>query len=145
MFLLINFWKSFLEISKLFNLGDFPGSTSNREPGCQAGDVRDSVQSLGWEDPLEEGMATPSSIPAWIIPWTEEPGGPWSIESQRVGHDWSNLKCTHPKRFYRSSWPHIAFYNLGNWGSRDSMTCPKLQSQYWLWISSLPAPLFFLL
>ena len=112
---------------------------------ANAGDVRDSVQSLGWQDPLEEGMATHSSIPAWIIPWTEEPSGPWSIESQRVGHDWSNLKCTHPKRFYRSSWPHIAFYNLGNWGSRDSMTCPKLQSQYWLWISSLPAPLFFLL
>ena len=54
---------------------------------ANAGDVRDSVQSLGWEDPLEEGMATHSSIPAWIIPWTEEPGGPWSIESQRVGHD----------------------------------------------------------
>ena len=33
------------------------------------------VQSLGWEDPLEVGMATHSSIPAWRIPWTEEPGG----------------------------------------------------------------------
>ena len=33
------------------------------------------VRSLGWEDPLEEGMATPSSILAWRIPWTEEPGG----------------------------------------------------------------------
>ena len=40
------------------------------------------VQSLGWEDPLEEGIATHSSIPAWRIPWTEEPGGLWSIESQ---------------------------------------------------------------
>ena len=54
---------------------------------ANSGDVRDSVQSLGWEDPLEEGMATHSSIPAWIIPWTEEPAGLWSIESQRVGHD----------------------------------------------------------
>ena len=37
------------------------------------------VRSLGWEDPLEEGMATHSSILAWRIPWTEEPGGlsPW--------------------------------------------------------------------
>ena len=37
------------------------------------------VQSLGWEDPLEHGMATHSSILAWRIPWTEEPGGysPW--------------------------------------------------------------------
>ena len=40
------------------------------------------VQSLGWEDPLEEGMAIHSSILAWRIPWTEEPGGPQSIESQ---------------------------------------------------------------
>ena len=54
---------------------------------ANSGDVRDSVQSLGWEDPLEQGMATHSSIPACIIPWTEEPAGLWSIESQRVGHD----------------------------------------------------------
>ena len=45
------------------------------------------VQSLGWEDPLEEGMATHSSILIWRIPWTEEPGGLQSIASQRVGHD----------------------------------------------------------
>ena len=45
------------------------------------------VQSLGWEDPLEEGIATHSSIPAWRIPWTEEPGGLQSIELHRVGHD----------------------------------------------------------
>ena len=45
------------------------------------------VQSLGWEDPLEEGMATHSSILAWRIPRTEEPGGLQSTGSQRVGHD----------------------------------------------------------
>ena len=45
------------------------------------------VRSLGREDPLEEGMATHSGILAWRIPWTEEPGGLWSIGSQRVGHD----------------------------------------------------------
>ena len=45
------------------------------------------VQSLGWEDPLEEGMATHSSILAWRIPMTEEPGGLQSMGSQRVGHD----------------------------------------------------------
>ena len=44
------------------------------------------VRSLGWEDPLEESMGTHSSILAWEIPWTEEPGGLQSIESQRVGH-----------------------------------------------------------
>ena len=45
------------------------------------------VLSLGQEDPLEEGMATPSSILAWRIPQTEEPGGLQSMRSQRVGHD----------------------------------------------------------
>ena len=45
------------------------------------------VQSLGWEDPLEKDMATHSSILAWRIPWTEEPDGLQSMESQRVGHD----------------------------------------------------------
>ena len=53
------------------------------------------VQSLGQEDPLEEGMATHSSIIGWRIPWTEEPGGLQSIESQRVGHDRSKLTHTH--------------------------------------------------
>ena len=45
------------------------------------------VQSLGWEDPLEEGMAIHSSFLAWRIPWTEEPGGLQSMGLQRVGHD----------------------------------------------------------
>ena len=52
-------------------------------PAMQEGWVR----SLGWEDPLEKGMATHSSIRAWRIPWTEEPGGLQSMGSQRVGHD----------------------------------------------------------
>ena len=52
------------------------------------------VQSLGGEDPVEEGMATHSSILAWRIPWTEGPGGLQSIGSQRVRHDWSSLACT---------------------------------------------------
>ena len=45
------------------------------------------VQSLGQEDSLEKGMATHSSILAWRIPWTEEPGRLQSMGSQRVGHD----------------------------------------------------------
>ena len=45
------------------------------------------VQSLGQEDPLEEEMATHSSILAWEIPWAEEPGGLQSMQSQRVEHD----------------------------------------------------------
>ena len=45
------------------------------------------VQSLGWKDPLEKGMASHSSILAWRIPWTEEPDGLQSMGSQSVGHD----------------------------------------------------------
>ena len=48
----------------------------------------------GWEASLEWGMATHSSILAWTGPWTEKPGDLWSIGSQRIGHDWSNLACT---------------------------------------------------
>ena len=52
------------------------------------------ARSLGWEDPLEEGMATHSSTLAWRIPWTEEPGGLQSMGSQRIRHDRSNLAHT---------------------------------------------------
>ena len=45
------------------------------------------VLSLGWEDPLEKGMATGSSIHVWRIPWTEGPGGLQSVGLQRAGHD----------------------------------------------------------
>ena len=47
------------------------------------------VWFLGWEDPLEKGTATPSSILAWKISWTEEPGKLQSLGSQRVGHNWA--------------------------------------------------------
>ena len=45
------------------------------------------IRFLGWEDPLEKGVATHSSILAWRFLWTEEPGGLQSLGSQRVGHD----------------------------------------------------------
>ena len=45
------------------------------------------VRSLGWEDPLEEVMATYSSVLVWRLPWTEEPGGLQTTGLQRVGHD----------------------------------------------------------
>ena len=45
------------------------------------------VRFLGWEDLLEKEVATQSSILAWEIPWTEEPGGLRAVGSQRVGHD----------------------------------------------------------
>ena len=52
------------------------------------------TQSLGQEDPLEKGMATHSSILAWRIPWTEEPGGIQSMGSQSFQHDWATNTFT---------------------------------------------------
>ena len=53
------------------------------------------IQPLNQEDALERGMATHSSILAWRIPWTEEPGGLQSVESQRVRHDRATNTHTH--------------------------------------------------
>ena len=58
-----------------------------KSPPVSAGDARDSSSIPGWEDPLEKAVATHSSILAWGVPWTEEPGGLTSMGSQRVGHD----------------------------------------------------------
>ena len=58
-----------------------------KNPPANAGDVRDMGSILGREDPLEKEMATQSSILAWRIPWTEEPGGLQSTGSQRVRDD----------------------------------------------------------
>ena len=60
---------------------------SSKEPACQCRRHETWVRPLGQEDPLEQGMATHSSIPAWRIPWTEEPGGVQSTVSQRVRRD----------------------------------------------------------
>ena len=60
----------------------FPGGSAGKESACNAGDLG---LIPGLEDPLEEGMATHSSILAWKIPWTEEPGRLQSVK--RVRHD----------------------------------------------------------
>ena len=59
---------------------------------ARAGDIQTQVRSLGGEDPLKESMATHSSILAWRISWTEDPGGLQSTRSQRIGH---KLACIH--------------------------------------------------
>ena len=58
------------------------------------------IWSLYWDGPLEKGMATHSSILAWRIPWTEEPGGVHSMGSQRVGHSWGTNTHTHTHTQY---------------------------------------------
>ena len=61
------------------------------------------VRLLGWEDPLEEGMATHSSILAWRSPWTEEPGGLQPMGSQ-IGHDWATRHSTWDKIWPGQGW-----------------------------------------
>ena len=58
-----------------------------KNPPANEGDTRGTGSILGWGRSPEEEMATHSSLLAWRIPWTEEPGGLQSVGSQRVGHD----------------------------------------------------------
>ena len=81
-------------------------------------------QSLCWDDSLNEGMATRSSILAWRIPCTEEPGGLQSIELPRVGHDWSDLACTRSIKIRRH---HFAHKGLSNQSYDFS------SSHVWMW------------
>ena len=72
-----------------------PGGSAVKNPPAMQKTQEMWIQSLGQEDPLEKGIATHSSILAWRIPWTEEPGGLQSMGSHRVGHDWSNWARMH--------------------------------------------------
>ena len=65
----------------------FPGGSAAKNQPAMQEPQEVWVQSLDGEDSLEEGMATPSSILAWRIPWTEESGGLQSTGLRRVGHD----------------------------------------------------------
>ena len=64
----------------------FPSGSAIKNPPAMQGPQESWFPSLGWEDPLEEGMATHSSVICWRIPWTEEPGGLQSSQLQ-VRHD----------------------------------------------------------
>ena len=68
----------------MVHIMDFPGGSDGQQSACNA---RDPGSIPCWEDPLEKGMATHSSILAWRIPWTEEPGRLESMGLQRVGHN----------------------------------------------------------
>ena len=70
-------------VSSIFFMG-FPGGLMVKNPPAMQ---EAQVLSLGWEDPLEKEMITHSSMRAWRIPWTEEPGGLMSMTLQMVEHD----------------------------------------------------------
>ena len=73
----------------------FPGGSVVKNLPAEQELQETQIWSRGQEDPLEKGMATHSSILAWRISWTEDPGGLQSMWSQRIGHNCSNLACTH--------------------------------------------------
>ena len=68
----------------MYLLMGFPGGSAVKNPLPMQ---ETGVRSLGQEDPFEKGMTTHSSILAWRIPWTEQPGGLQFVGLQRVGHD----------------------------------------------------------
>ena len=78
-----------LELDSMLNIGlkgvtGFPSGSDGKDGACNMGDLG---SILGWEDPLEKGMAAHCSILVWRIPWTEEPGRLQFMGSQRVRHD----------------------------------------------------------
>ena len=91
------------------------------------------VWSLGWEDPLEKGMPTHSSILAWRIPWTEEPGRLQSMGSQRVRHDWvtNTLKNTTLRMF-------LHFLGLPWRLSDKDSTCQCRRCGFDSWVGKTP-------
>ena len=86
------------------------------------------VQSLGWEYSLENGMATHSSILAWRIPWTEEPGGLESIRSQR---DMTNTFASF--HIYPSFYSALCWENQEEWAGHHFLPgpCQATQGTYW--------------
>ena len=97
------FWwldSAFLFSAKYYSLKGFPGGSDGNESAYSSGD-------LGWEDFLEKGMETHSSILAWRILLTQEPGGLQSTGSQRVRHDWVTKHSTHYSIILNCGWTTI--------------------------------------
>ena len=91
------------------------------------------VQSLGWEVPLEKEIATHSSILAWEILWTEEPGGLQTMGSQRAGHDWVTNTCLLWEKYQQ---PQICRWYHSN-GRKQRGTKEPLEGERGQWKSWL--------
>ena len=106
----------------------FPGSSDGKESACNAGDLGLIPGSGRQEDPLEKGLATHSSIPAWEIPWTEEPGGlwpPWGCKEADTT-EWLTLSSqilTHVTLVSSGLWQFLSLFllimTLTVWQSTD--------------------------
>ena len=123
-----------------------------KNPPVKAGDIRDAVsipgseRSPGWGWGVEEGgeerkeMSTHTSILAWKMLWTEEPGRLQSIGSQRVGHDWSDLACMHGHRKGDfGSWVFRLVFSL-SWDIKFIIYIMESIVLYLLWINTINLP-----
>ena len=100
---------------------------------ANAGAQETWVQSLGWEDPLAEGMATYSSSLAWKIPQTEEPGGLQSMGSQTAIYNWSVLAHTHILQAYNRVYSFYSFVLLLMNIGLSSQDYGFSSSHVWMW------------
>ena len=120
--------------SLLGHIFHFPGGSDGKESACNVGDLG-SIP--GQEEPLEKGMATHSSILAWRIPWTEEPGRLLSMGSHRVRHDWSDLACMHAWEGYSNPLQYSCLENPRDRGAEWAAVYGVAESQTRLkWLSS---------
>ena len=134
-FLLLNSKNMIISIK-----GGFPCSSVGKESAYSA---ETQVRSLGWEDPLEKEMATHSSILAWKISWTQEPGGLQSMGSLRVRHDWATntYLLTYPSRdthTWKCESCSIVPSSLQPYGLRPArlLCCMEFSRQeYWIALS----------
>ena len=130
--LALSFVHSFCQ--QIFTEASFPGGSDGKESACSAGDLG---SSLGREDSLEKGMAAHSSILAWRIPWTEEPGGLLSTGSQ----SWARMSDSHyvPGTLWDRvmSQPLIGFRNMTKFSGRDRRPTPLF-----LWFSMYAENIF---
>ena len=100
--------------SQVYKAPGFPSGSDSKESACHAGD-------LDWEDPLEKGMATHSSIVAWRIPWIEEPGGLQSMGSRRVRHDWASSLSLFTFLHWGRKWQPTPMFFPGESQGRGSL------------------------
>ena len=102
-----------------------------KEPACQCRRHETWVWSLGWKDPLEDNMTTHSSILAWRIPWTEEPGGLQCMGLQRVRHDGNDWART--ENLLGVGWDEQEWWG---WGLHEFSSFTRQTESAWLGISA---------
>ena len=122
-------WADCWRFGQSSNIMGFPGGTSGKESTCQW------RRFWGWEDPLQEEMTTYSSILAWEIPWTEEPGKLQSMGSQRVRGSWA---CRHTNFMCGPAIVHLYIQFLSAKGKELSLETLMSSSVFCIWWGKTP-------